>query len=451
MNAIAERLARTRSFLAPELPDIAPMPPRVSGPIPRVGAGRRLLVDPTRFLAETRRTHGDTFVVDAFGYRLCFVFSPDGVRSLYRYPEREASFGIATYRLISHKAPAELFDGRRVMPHDLFDRPSVEEYLDTLEDAVAAEMDELGDSGRMDVFDTMRRLAHRLSLASWAGPESAEPERLARLIPLLDRLDTSESFVHPTQGVLTWATGKRRERAALEGIEQIMAEVLEGRCAAERSGAERPGDYLDQIWDAHDDRPHAERLVHVARDVVMIHLGSLSNLYAALAWTFVDVLKRPDLVATIEAGDDALLERCANESIRMAQRSLTLREVMQPVTLDDGDRSYELGVGTMVATMLSVTNTSAGPGLETYDPDHYDGRTLTVDLPAKELVSTFGHGKHSCPAARFSLSAIRISIRRLLERYEWTAVEVDAGPLRGQIGAIARADRPITFDYRRRR
>src|SRR6185295_14876361 len=61
-----------------------------------------------------------------------------------------------------------------------------------------------------------------------------------------------------------------------------------------------------------------------------------------------------------------------------------------------------------------------GAGLERFDPSHYEGRKLAGDiaLPARELVSTFGHGRHSCPAQRFSISAIRISIRRLLDAYD---------------------------------
>ena len=70
--------------------------------------------------------------------------------------------------------------------------------------------------------------------------------------------------------------------------------------------------------------------------------------------------------------------------------------------------------------MLANHNTTAAPGLERFDPDHYRGRRLApeVAVDTKEMVSTFGHGVHSCPAARFSISAIRISVRGLLDRYE---------------------------------
>jgi hypothetical protein len=71
----------------------------------------------------------------------------------------------------------------------------------------------------------------------------------------------------------------------------------------------------------------------------------------------------------------------------------------------------------------------------------------SVAPPARELVSTFGHGRHSCPAQRFSISAIRIAIRRLLERYALTPLFTSAAPRRRQIGGIARAARPCLVGY----
>jgi len=77
----------------------------------------------------------------------------------------------------------------------------------------------------------------------------------------------------------------------------------------------------------------------------------------------------------------------------------------------------------VLATMLPLTNTSAAPGLERYDPARWVGRRLRNEavLPAKELVATFGHGRHACPAQRFSLSAIVRAVRRLVDAYELDA------------------------------
>jgi cytochrome P450 len=294
----------------------------------------------------------------------------------------------------------------------------------------------------------MRRLGHRLGFATWAGPEAASPRYLDRLIAHFDRLDTADSFVRPTQAFVTYATHLARERRAMHGIEAIVAEIQEDR---RRAGLQR-GDFLDQIDASFADVALPERDACVARDVIVLHMGSQSNLYAALAWTLVNVLLHREHLERVVAGDDALLEQCAHESIRMAQRSITLRQVVKPIDVDDGRQVYRVGRDVMVTTMLSVNNTSAAPGLDRFDPAHYDGRRLAASVPVatKELVSTFGHGSHSCPAQRFAVTAIRISVRRLLEHFELTPTFERAEPRRRQLGAVARAERPCVVRYRAR-
>jgi len=424
------------------------MPTRIRGALPWVGAGIGLLRDPTAFFERARQRHGDTFVVDAFGFRLFCVFSAGGLRRLYEVAEREASFGLATYRLIGFKLPPELLAGRRNTPHHLFGNQRVEGYLGNLEAAVAHEIDALGDAGSFEAFTEAKRLGHRLGLASWAGVEAASPQHLDRLIPMLDAIDSSEAFVRPAQAFRTWATRRSRERRAMHGVERVIAEIWAGR---ERTGVRR-GDFLDQLVESYDDLPRDAALIGVARDVIMLHSGAQSNLYAALAWTLLHVAAQPDLVERVRGGDDALLEQCANESIRMAQRSITLREVLTPIEVDDGHHTYTLGIGTFLTTMLSVNNCTAAPGLDRFDPTHYDDRRRLVPevaVATKELVSTFGHGPHSCPAARFSISAIRIALRTLLDTYDLTVLD-DPLPRRRQIGGVSRAQRPVRIAFRRR-
>lgn len=439
---------RKAALLGPAArPDVVPMPPRAGGRFGVLGASIGLLRGPTAFLRASRARLGDTFVVDVFDRRLFCVFSPAGVRALYAFAERDASFGLATFALVQPKVPDELWDGRRNTPHSLFGRQDTERYLGNLSAAIDDEVEELGGHGSFDVFARCRRLGHRLGLASWAGREASSPRHLDRLVPLLDQLDPSDAFVRPAAQLVTAITRKRRERQAMHGIERVVGEILSER---HRSGS-RPDDFLQQIYESFADLRPLQRDIATARDLIVIHMGSQSNLYAALAWTLIRVVGRPDLLAAVRAGDDALVERCAYESIRMAQRSITLRQVLRPVTVDDGRETYRLEPGVLVATMLSVTNPSAGPGLDSFDPDHYEGRHLApaVAPATKELVSTFGHGSHTCPAQRFSISAIRMVVNELVRRYD-LSIDVTPEPRRRQLGGVARAERVCVMAYRSR-
>ncbi len=421
--------------------------------MPAVAAGVALpwdaaVDDPVAELARARRLLGDTFVVDSGDDRYLFTFSPVGVAAFYGLPEERASKGLADWRMLRRKLPDEIFVGRRTLPHQLFGRDDVAAYLGHVERALDATVDELGAAGDVDVFDLTRRLGHRVGLASWGGPGSARGARFERLAASFDTLDGSESFVHPDAMAAVAASGKAQERGALAVVVEEIAHAL-----AELPGVEEDHALFARVVDAWADLRGEARAIGVAMDVALVHVASMSNLFAALGWMLIDLVTRPDALDAVRAGDRAWAERCALESTRLAQRSIMARYVTAPVPLDVGDAVYEVGAGATVATLLPLTNTSAAPGLEAWDPGRWNRRRLADPsaLAAVELVTAFGHGRHTCPAQPFSLSAMTTAATRL-----FAAFDLDPGwadhpyPVRAQIGGVARAAGPCPVGYRRR-
>ena len=374
-----------------------------------------------------------------------FVFSAAGVRAFYALVETEVSKGMADWRMLRRKLPDELFLGRRTLPHDFFGRAEVSDYLHVLEDVVTAMVDDLGPSGTFDVFGLTRTLGHRLGLGSWAGRETLDHDRFDELIRALDELDGSAAFVRPEELATVAATDKEAERAAMATVEKILGDTIRSRRRRRRH------DLLQRIVDRWRDADEPEAVQGTARDVILLHLGSMSNLFAALGWTIADLIAHDDhRLRVLTADDPAHLERCALESTRLAQRSIMLREVMAPIELDDGDTTWRLGPGVTVATLLPLTNTSAAPGLDRYDPDRWRGRRLAEPPAARELVTVFGHGPHTCPAQPFSLSAMALVVGRLFGTYELEARYPSIEPRPGQIGGVARAASPCPVAYQRR-
>ena len=434
------------SALTRKRPSIDPKPPVVPGSLPWVGAGRALVQDPTEFFSKCRRRFGDTFLVDAFGYRLFCLFSPMGVRNLWRLPEEDASKALADLTLLSHKVPIELFEGRRTLPHDLFARDDVEVYLDHLREAVDVELSALGDSGSIELFAFTKRLAHRMGLASWGGMNGASDVQLDSLAAHFEQLDASESFVYPRKAMLAAATRKWRERRSMHAIEGIFADVLKEH---ERRADVDDSDLFSRIRASWEGVPSPAREVGIARDVIVVQMGAQSNLFAAMAWTLIFALRHPSIIDQIVTQGDSVLDSFSHEAIRMSQRSIVLRRVVRPVEIADERARYRVEPGTLIATMLSVTNQFAAAGLDRFDETNYRGATFlrARDLPAQELVTTYGHGKHTCPAHRFSTSAIRHSVGEIFRRYELSAEFDGPLPLPRQIGGVARADRPCIVRY----
>ena len=199
--------------------------------------------------------------------------------------------------------------------------------------------------------------------------------------------------------------------------------------------------------------PGAERRRGVALDVALIHIASMSNLAAALGWVLVDLIGHPAERIRVAAGDVALAEQCALESTRLAQRSIMPRYVLAEVEFAVDDVTYSVAPGTTIATLLPLTNNSAGPGLEHWDPRRWNRHRLVepADLASVKLVTAFGHGRHSCPAQQFSLAAMAMTANRLFGAYELTPDwESQPVPLPVQIGGIARAAGATPVSYRRR-
>ena len=372
------------------------------------------VADPVAALSAARTEFGDTFVVDSGEDRYLFTFSPRGVESFYALPEELASKGLADYRMLRRKLPDEIFGGRRTLPSQLFRRDDVAAYLTNLSRALDMSGDELGASGSAEVFALTRRLAHRMGLASWAGPGCADGPRFERLIAALDELDGSEAFVHPDAMKLVAANGKAVERAALDEIVAVIGEVLD------EPTVDHP--LFARIVDEWTGEPAADRRRGVALDVALIHIASMSNLAAALGWVLVDLIAHPAERNRVAAGDVALAEQCALESTRLAQRSIMPRYVLADLDFEVEDATFSVAPGTTIATLLPLTNTSAGPGLQHWDPRRWNRHRLVEpsNLASVQLVTAFGHGRHSCPAQPFSLAAMAMTATHVFGAYELT-------------------------------
>jgi len=426
-----------------ERPDIVPMPPVARGASLPWDAP---VDDPIAALAEARSRLGDTFVVDSGDDRYVFTFSPVGVTSFYALAEDEASKGIADWRMLRRKLPDELFVDRRTLPHQLFGRDDVSRFLANVDRALDDTVDELGDAGVVDAFALTRRLGHRVGLASWGGPGAATGARFDALVAAFDTLDGSASFVHPDAMAAVAATGKAAEVAALAVVTEHIGDAV-----AELPGHEEDHPLFARLVAAWADEPDDRAAAGVAGDVALIHVASMSNLFAALGWALVDLLGHPDWADRVVAGDRVATEACALESVRLAQRSIMSRYVLAPVALDVGDTVHEVAPGATIATLLPLTNASSAPGYDVWDPARWKGRRLadTSTLAAVELVTAFGHGRHTCPAQPFSLAAMTSALRRLVTAYgltpEW---DEPPRPVRAQIGGVARAGGACPLAYR---
>ena len=447
---------------------VSPEPPTVKEELAHVAAGLRLLENPTAYFSELREKYGDTFLVDVFGFQLFCVFSNTALENFYKLPEDQASFGLATFDLMGFKTPSEIFaDAMPNLFYKLLTLKQVNSYIADIIDVVELEIDRLGEAGEFEIFDQIRTLEQRIGYRLWIGEEASSEQYWIKLKQNFDVLDQEKAFVDPASVLETIKTSKKKERAAVAEIAAIIDEIWAQRQVS-GVGGEDTLHLMHQLFDDEDKTLENRKVAH---NTINANQGFLSNLYAAIAWCTVHVVSNDEVaqavltdiaVAREKYGEDFLLqldainemdyiEQLLMESVRVAQRSITLRKVMQEVTLNDGQREYTVAPGAYITTLLSVTNFQP-PGLEGFDPNHYTKNKLTADLGgfAKESVTTFGHGSHSCPAQRLSHIVTKVVLCKLLINFDLDAQFTHAEPSRVQLGGVARSEQPCVVNYRRR-
>jgi len=256
--------------------------------------------------------------------------------------------------------------------------------------------------------------------------------------------------VHPEAMAEVAASGKRVERAAMRRVEELVGATVRER--DQRAPDARPDDLFTRVMENWSDVDEPARTTGIARDVILVHLASMSNMFAASGWILAQLVLHSDVLARVRDGEPGLLERCALESTRLGQRSVMLRAVLTPTDVHDGRHTYRVSSPAQIATLLPLTNTTAARGLDTYDPDRWRRRRLReeADLPARELVTTFGHGEHTCPAQPFSLAAMCRAAERVVATYDLEPAPgfTEVTPLAVQIGGVARTQRPCEVQYR---
>ena len=381
--------------------------------------------EPVAALTAARHELGDSFTVTSGGTTYWFVTSPAGLRSFYDVEERDASKGLADYRMLLRKLPRELFDGRRTFAHDLFGATNVTGYLANVDWAISRAIAELENTNQFDAFVFARRVGHLIGIACWFGREAP----IDALIANLDVLDGAEAFVHPELMVHRDQTD---ERNAMASVAHIVADL-----ANPPSGAARAASFLDVIAERWNDVDEDEARVRgIAYDVVLLHIATMTNLFAAIGWTIAMTL--------LHDTPDTQLEHGALEAIRVGQVSLMTREVLQTITFDDGTCVRTVDPGVHLATMVPLTNRA--DGRETFDASRWTDRAFHNDV----TTATFGHGAHRCPAQRFSMQTILRTVRALRAAMNMTAEFDRVVPLAFQIGGVARAAEPCIVRFERR-
>jgi len=163
------------------------------------------------------------------------------------------------------------------------------------------------------------------------GPGAATGYRFEALATAFDTLDGSDAFVHPDAMAAVAASGKAAEVAALAAVAEEV-----GHSVDELPGHEHAHPLFTRLAAAWAGEPPEVAARGVADDVALIHVASMSNSspHSGGPWSTSSSTRsrRPR-----GRGGPGGVRGLRLESIRLAQRSIMSRYVLEPVDLDVGD------------------------------------------------------------------------------------------------------------------
>ena len=124
----------------------------------------------------------------------------------------------------------------------------------------------------------------------------------------------------------------------------------------------------------------------LVRDVILVHIGSMSNLFAAAGWMLAQLTTHPQVLARVRAGEPGLL-RAVRPRVHPPRTALDHAPGSAHPTHRDRRTSHVLGAGRRPGQgFCSRSRTPLPtPGLDTYDPDRWARRRLRDEavLPAR--------------------------------------------------------------------
>jgi cytochrome P450 len=186
----------------------------------------------------------------------------------------------------------------------------------------------------------------------------------------------------------------------------LYAEIAERRAAGDLS--ER-GDVLSRLLTTAGDELTDLEL----RDqMITLLLAGHETTATALAWSFHELARRPDLLRQAQDGDDAYLEAVAKEAMR---RRPVVQNVARKLTEPTEIAGYRLPAGTVVAPSISLVHRDAAVYADPKDfrPDRFLGKQ-----PEAGTWIPFGGGVRRCIGAGFSLQEAVAVLREALTRYD---------------------------------
>ena len=401
----------------------------------------RFLRDRYKCIPPIHEKYGDTFAIDLLpGPRKLVIFSdPADIKEIFSADPSQfhAGEGNAILKPVMGKHSVLLTDdmehqrGRKLlMP--AFTGPSMRGYTPLVEAIARVEIDSWHDGDKLITLDRMNAITLDVILQVVFGV--TDEKRLAVLRPKVYRMVNIDAkmllaWSYPKLFKLPPWRGYFRNQQEVDKL--LFAEIAERRTAHDLDGRD---DVLSRLLrvganpggDGEGESPLSD--VEMRDQLITLLLAGHETTASALSWTLHEIGRHPEIqakaLAAADTGDDAYLEACLKEAMRLHP---VIDFVARTLQSDQVVGGWALKKGTTVgpSIMLSHSREASFADAHLYDPERF-----TVGKVAANTWIPFGGGVRRCIGAAFSLMEGTVVLREVLLRYEVSAENVAPNKLR---------------------
>lgn len=410
-------------------------------PGPRMSAARmtwKFLRDRAGTVPAYHREYGDTFSIKILpGPRTLVVFSdPADIKEIFAADPSQFHAGKGNEILkpvMGEHSVLLTDDGEHQRARKLlmpaFTGPSMRAYQPLVEAIAKVEVDSWHDGDSLVTLDRMNAITLDVILQVVFGV--TDESRLAVLRPKVNRMVNIDAkmllaWTYPRLAVLPPWRGYFKNQREVDKL--LYAEIAERRAAHDLEGRDDVLSRLLRVGDTaeSDETPLTD--AEMRDQLVTLLLAGHETTASALSWTLHELGRNPAILAlalvAADTGDDAYLEACLKESMRLHPIIDFVARTLQSDQVVAG-RRLPRGTTVTPSIMLSHSREESFADSHLFKPERF-----TAGKVAANTWIPFGGGVRRCIGAAFSLMEGTVVLREVLQRYEVTADAVAPNKLR---------------------
>jgi sterol 14alpha-demethylase len=424
--------------------------------------------DPIGLMRRVRSECGDVGRFDLAGRPVVLLSGAEANEFFFRAPDEDLDQAGAYPFMTPIFGKGVVFDAsperrREALHNQALRGDMMRGHAQTIADEVGRMVADWPDEGEIDLLGWFAELTIYTSSACLIGTKFRNQldGRFATLYHDLERGTDALAFVDPYAPIESF----RRRDQARAGLVALVADIMDGREAAGPiDRADR--DLLDVLMSLRD---AAGSPVFSADEITgmfisMMFAGHHTSSGTA-AWTLIELLRHPALLADVVAELDALyaggaeisfqalreiprLEAAVKEALRLHPPLILL---LRAATRDLEVLGYRIPAGALVGASPAISNRIAEdfPDPDAFSPGRYE-QPRQEDLINRWTWIPFGAGRHRCVGANFAMIQLKAIFSVLLRDWTFELAQPGDSYRNDHSKMVVQLARPCAVRHRRR-